>query len=316
MEERIKHIITNQLSGIQLSEQNLSLFKNWLSIEGNQVIYNDLKKIWQTSGNINYSVNVDVNAEWERFIDIRNAKVNNRERKIYFTLSSIAASIILAIGIFIGVNNKTVVYSYSENNNHFVLPDNTEVWLNKNTTLKLAKQFGQEERQVNLQGEAFFEVRKSEKPFRINASHGVSVKVLGTSFNVKSYKNDSGVELQVVSGVVEFGNKDKNKMVVVEKGNEAIYINNENLLLKEAIVNSNKISWHTGELNFNNEPLIAVISMLEQYLSIEIVLPKSASELHYSGKFSNPSVNDVAIVLGKAFGYKYTLTDKKLTFIE
>ncbi len=76
------------------------------------------------------------------------------------------------------------------------------------------------------------------------------------------------------------------------------------------------MSWHTGELNFNNEPLLQVVNILEEYLFIEIVVPKSAQKLHYSGKFNSPSANDVAEVLAKALGYNYTLTDKKLTFVE
>ncbi len=290
-------------------------FQNWIKDDSNLEIYNDIKNIWNATGKINYTVDVDVESEWKRFLVLKDSKVKSKGRKLYFTLSSIAASIILAIGIFIGVNNKTIVYSYSENSNHFVLPDNSEVWLNKNTTLKLDRKFGTNERFVDLNGEAFFDIQKSTKPFIIEASHGISVKVLGTSFNVKSYLNNN-VELQVVSGTVEFANRNQNKVVVVEKGNEVIYSSSKNIFLKENTINSNKISWHTGELNFNNEPLLQVIIMLEEYLSIEIVVPKSAHELHYSGKFSNPSANNVAEVLAKALGYNYTLTDKKLTFVE
>lgn len=314
---KINNIIVNKLSGNKLTNQEQEILESWLLLDGNSVVYNDLSKVWSASGAIEYKAEINVDNEWERFKKLtQNKQHKTKVRKLYYTVSSIAASIIIAIGIFISLNNQTITYQYSENQNHFVLPDNSEVWLNKNTSLTLSKNFGEKERSTELNGEAFFEIEKSDIPFIVKAGNGTSVKVLGTSFNLNCYKQINAVQLQVITGAVEFGNKSHNKIVLVEKGNEAVYFKESNKLLKAKLKNKNKLSWRTGKFSFNNDPISEVANLLGKYLSMEIELPNKGQDLHYSGKFDQPSAYDVAIIISKALGYDYVLTADKLTFQE
>src|SRR3546814_17700403 len=82
-----------------------------------------------------------------------------------------------------------------------VLPDGSKVHLNAESTLKYPTRFSEHERVVELEGEAFFEVRKSEtRPFKV-ASYGQVVEVLGTTFNVYAY-HDSEIKTTLAEGNV------------------------------------------------------------------------------------------------------------------
>ena len=84
-----------------------------------------------------------------------------------------------------------------------VLPDSSEVWLNAGSTITYPKTFTKENRVVTLDGEAYFSVRKDDaKPFIVETSQ-LSVKVLGTKFNVKAYANDANITTTLTSGKVE-----------------------------------------------------------------------------------------------------------------
>lgn len=86
---------------------------------------------------------------------------------------------------------------------HFLLPDSSEIWLNAGTAIKYPEKFSKAQRLVYLDGEAYFSVRKdAAKPFIVETSQ-LSVKVLGTQFNVKAYADDELVTTTLTSGKVE-----------------------------------------------------------------------------------------------------------------
>ena len=86
---------------------------------------------------------------------------------------------------------------------HFLLPDSSEIWLNAGTVIKYPEKFPKAQRLVHLDGEAYFSVRKdATKPFVVETSQ-LSVKVLGTQFNVKAYADDKMQNLANVSGIVQ-----------------------------------------------------------------------------------------------------------------
>lgn len=83
------------------------------------------------------------------------------------------------------------------------MPDSSEIWLNAGTAIKYPEKFSKAQRLVYLDGEAYFSVRKdAAKPFIVETSQ-LSVKVLGTQFNVKAYANDELVTTTLTSGKVE-----------------------------------------------------------------------------------------------------------------
>jgi ferric-dicitrate binding protein FerR (iron transport regulator) len=145
------------------------------------------------------------------------------------------------------------------------LPDGSKVTLNHTSELKYSKEFGELNREVILEGEGYFEVAKdSTKPFIINASNSL-IEVLGTSFNVNAYKNNSEVEVVVNTGVVALSSKNiPDEKIILKQGEKGELIKESeelNLLKNEDI---NFLSWKTKKLTFENTPLDNVIESLEK----------------------------------------------------
>lgn len=308
----IDTIINNKLSGIKLSDSQEQTLKKWLLLEDNNLIFKDLEKVWQLSGNLNFKMQVNLEAEWNSFKD-RHKK--QKSKKLYFTISTLAASIVLLIGLLFFFPQKPTVYKYSEGHKHFVLPDSSDVWLNKKSNIKFLKTFGKKDRNIFLEGEAFFKVRKGNIPFIVNTSDDIAAKVLGTSFNLKKEANNK-VYLQVLSGLVEFGNFSTQQLLKVKKGNEAVYFKNTDKLTSNILKNENKVSWATGNFYFNENNLSEVITLLENYLSVKIDIPQSFEEKKFSGTFNQPTIQEVQHILSKAFDLNNTYKNKKLTFTE
>lgn len=309
----IDTIISNKISGTKLSESQEKILKKWLSAEGNSLIFKELEKVWQLSGNLNFKMKVpNVEAEWKSF---KNIQKRQQAKKLYFTISALAASVILLIGLFFFLPEKSIVYKYSQDNKHFILPDSSDVWLNKHSSIEFSKAFGKKNRNIQLKGEAFFKVRKGNVPFIVNTSNKVSAKVLGTSFNVKKDANNK-VYLQVLSGLVEFGNFSTQQVLKVKKGNEAIYYENTDKLTSSTLKNENTVSWATGNFYFNESKLSEVLTLLEAYLLIKIDIPNSLKDKKFSGKFNQPTIQEIQQVLGKAFDLNNTYKNKKLSFSE
>lgn len=308
----IDTIISNKLSGTKLSDSQEKILEKWLSSEDNYLIFKDLEKVWQLSGNLSFKMQVNLETEW---INFKNIQKKQQSKKLYFTISALAASVILLIGLFFLSPKKSIVYKYSQDNKHFILPDSSDVWLNKKSSIEFSKTFGKKDRNIYLKGEAFFKVRKGNIPFIVNTSNNVSAKVLGTSFNIKKDLNNK-VHLQVLSGLVEFGNFSTQQLLKVKKGNEAIYFENTDKLTSSTLKNANKVSWATGNFYFNENSLSEVVKLLENYLLIEIDIPQSFEGKKFSGTFNQPTIQEIQQVLGKAFDLNNTYKNKKLSFSE
>ncbi len=123
------------------------------------------------------------------------------------------------------------------------LPDGSVVWLNAGSTLTYDKDFGKENRAVTLIGEGFFDVTKNkEKPFIIS-TESISIKVLGTVFNVKAYKEDKQTETSLIHGSIEVTIKNRPNDKIILSPSEKLIVENSILknVQKENENNSDKI---------------------------------------------------------------------------
>lgn len=150
-----------------------------------------------------------------------------------------------------------------------VLADGTRVWLNAESTFKYPIQFRGKERVVYLEGEAYFEVTKDkEHPFRVMASRDVSVKVLGTSFNVRAYGENKEVETVLEEGSVEMAAGDNNVLLV--PGQKGCYNFANGQLEVENVETGNFTAWRKGEFVFNDEKVVDIMEDLIRWYNIEV----------------------------------------------
>lgn len=153
-----------------------------------------------------------------------------------------------------------------------ILPDGTKVILNHDSKLVYPEKFTKETREINLTGEAFFDVKPNpEKPFIINTGKA-SVKVLGTSFNVFAYNNSPTVEVVVKTGKVELSENNKintaDKKILLTPGQKGTFNKTTGNLLKENSYSSNELSWFTHEIKFEYTSLEDVLKTINRVYNI------------------------------------------------
>ncbi|MFM7486056.1 MAG: FecR family protein [Cytophagales bacterium] len=168
---------------------------------------------------------------------------------------------------------KIAVSTQARESKQLMLPDGTRVWMNENSSISYPADFNADSvRVVQLSGEAFFEVTHNPaRPF-IVAGAGYNTRVLGTSFNVRLTEHESSV--MVVTGKVRFSygkSRSANASVVIQKGYQAI-ANQHHELVMSPVINTNKLAWRTGILEFKNEKIADVINELSSYYRVPIQL--------------------------------------------
>lgn len=163
------------------------------------------------------------------------------------------------------------------------LPDTSEVILNTNSNLVFNKSSWDDKREVKLNGEAFFKVAKGEK-FDVVTDKGI-VSVLGTQFNVK-YR-DNYFEVKCYEGLV--GVKTKDNYTELTPGNGLKIIDGKLFANEKEI--TTQPSWLRGESNFVNTPFKHVITELENYYDIKIVVDKADADRIYTGGFTHKNLD-------------------------
>ncbi len=148
-----------------------------------------------------------------------------------------------------------------------ILPDGSKVFLNAASSLKYPIRFNTAERLVTLQGEAYFEITKHpDKPF-IVSSIGQSVRVLGTHFNVASYK-DEPVTTTLAEGKIEISQPSSSEKTILKPGQQCTITNTG---IAVAQVNpEDVIAWKDGLFIFSNTELKAVFKQLERWYDVEV----------------------------------------------
>lgn len=189
---------------------------------------------------------------------------------------------------------------------HFLLPDSSEIWLNAGTIFKYPKNFAGDERRVYLDGEAYFSVkRNATKPFIVETSQ-LSVKVLGTKFNVKAYSDDEVASATLTSGKVEVKPSAQSPQIL--KPNEQLTYNRSTARISVAkIPSTDTDSWITGKLIFTNASFNEIQQTLERRYNIiiENALPVSSSKRYTVRFLKNERLDEILNVLGDIIGFDY-----------
>ena len=189
---------------------------------------------------------------------------------------------------------------------NLVLADNSSIWLNSNTTFKYPSRFSKKQREVYLDGEAFFEVSANEKqPFIVNTHQG-GVRVTGTTFNVSAYSKFDKFETSLLEGVVGVYLKDSEDEIIAIKRTQKTVVRNGKLNVMN-IHDYDEFLWKEGLIAFNNKQLKDILSVLEQYFDIAIRIEDDClPDNTYTGKFRQSDGIDYALrVLQKSINFTF-----------
>jgi transmembrane sensor len=293
----------------------------------NQEFFDEMVKLWRVSEDFSPPPFVtDTAAAWEKLdkkIDAQggggatNAIIREMPRRRNWLRYAAAILILVLAGYWSfrsssgsGELDKVAVIETLEGEQKVVtLPDSSVVVLNERSSLAYHPQF--EERKVDLVGEAFFEVTKQNGANFTIKAEGVTTTVLGTSFNVRAYPEETKVEVSVTSGKVKVSKKTKAvKKVELVAGEAGVYSKVEDQLNKTVVPNAD--AWKTRELNFENVQLGVLAESLERYFGIVVTFEEEALKAcHYMGSFPNPVLEEVLNALEFTMDLTITRTDEQ-----
>lgn len=164
-----------------------------------------------------------------------------------------------------------------------VLADGTNVRLNSCSRLTFPVSFNGEKRSVDLQGEAYFEVVKSSKPFEVNTSNFV-VQVLGTSFNVSDYLEDSTATTTLLEGRVRVKDKKRQEGYDIMPSNTLVYRKGRETVMVQRDGVERYVAWLEGKFRFEGMRLEEIMRTLKRWYDCDIVYEDDRlKDLHYSG---------------------------------
>ena len=222
----------------------------------------------------------------------------------------IAASLALVAGLtFITFSNTghTIYSTEAGTTKKIVLSDGSKVTLNALSTLTVTDNFGKETRNMQLTGEAFFEVAKdSLHPFIVKTGES-KTQVLGTQFNLSAYEDEPTV-LTLNEGKVSFsGQNNQSDTTFVVQPNEQVQVF-DGLWTKREVMAQDYNLWIQKKLNFNQEAFSLIIKEIERFYDINILVEADAQgllEMTYSGQFDNPPLEILLEDLGFVLNFNY-----------
>lgn len=156
-----------------------------------------------------------------------------------------------------------------------ILADGTSVWLRGGATLKYPESFSDKNRQVSLQGEAFFDVTKNvESLFSVSTDY-MHVRVKGTSFDVKVDAANKKVETVLVTGKIDLLDIAWNKILDVSPGEKVTYDQSKNEYTMEAVDTNIYTAWRLNQFVFENATLREIANKLSVKFNVNINIQSS-----------------------------------------
>lgn len=164
-----------------------------------------------------------------------------------------------------------------------MLSDHTKVRLNSGTELRFPVRFGNDQREVYLEGEAFFSVTKDEKrPFIVKMGNQLSVEVLGTEFNIMAYADEDRIETTLNRGRVKVSGE--HSVVELQPDQQAVYDKGQKYLSARQVDAEKYSAWKDGKFIFENTSLEAIMTRLARWYNIHVFYQNpEAKDFHFTG---------------------------------
>jgi len=254
------------------------------------LLYKKLQKGTELLGTLDQMDNSNTFSEIQRKIEAKKTRKSGLKRTLQWALPIAASFLLVFAGFkFFGNDQLKVTTAYAEQKEISLL-DGSQVVLNAKSALHYSKNNWESNREVHLNGEAFFKVEKGST-FKVITENG-TVAVLGTSFSINSSKNyfevlcyEGRVEVLLPNKSVILG---PNMTVRSTKGQ----VNESSVSLGESP------NWLLGESNFKSVPLIYVIDALERQYQLEFDTAKIDENALFTGSFTH---DNVAVALAAVF---------------
>lgn len=196
----------------------------------------------------------------------------------------------------------------------FILADGSKVTMNSASVLTYPLAFKKGNREVKLQGQAFFEVKRdTSHPFIVRTSK-LAVKVLGTSFDVSNYNHEEELSVTVRSGKVSVQEDLKTEKHILLEGDRLVYHTKDGSVNRQRFQPEEYISWQKGHYVFEDKTLFDICQQLERVYDVEFRFQNQDIKLKKMGfRIRGENIISVMDMLSLAGGFSYTIKNKQIT---
>ena len=349
----IENLILRYLMG-EASEQEIAHMQRWLNeSKEHRQLFAQHKKMWLGSRLLAiYDTEKIAQGRKTVTLKISNAELQMRLDRGYkrFRALAYAASIALLVGVtsvlYFSQQEKTSQQPYCAggeievpygSKSLITLPDGSKVWVNAGSKISYPADFGLTSRNVYLTGEAYFEVVKKEDiPFFVNTDI-LKIKVYGTAFNVKAYKDDEGVETLLERGAITIIRNDApdqeisvepKQKITVRREKPTLPVSNSQASSTSALsakkpeiqeVKSAEIitAWKDNRLVFDEEPLGSLAKQLERRYNVQIRFnDEKIKSVRYTAVLKEFPIEQVLEAISLSAPISYRIKGSEVTLME
>ena len=191
-------------------------------------------------------------------------------------------------------NYSTIIACRVGEKSSIYLPDSTHVLLNSNGSLKFNKNYNIKDREVELSGEAFFDVHSDHrKPFVVNIDK-MKIVATGTRFNVSCYEDDNRIETTLEKGQIYVSLVEGKKTVILKEGQQVVYFRNSGKILTRDVFSDTYTAWKEDELRFVDIPIDEIVRILSRKFNVEIEFEnKELKDLKFTASFRNETIAEI-----------------------
>lgn len=208
------------------------------------------------------------------------------------------------------------VYVPAGQRTQVLLADGTSVWVNGKSTLTFPNRFSSKTREVKLDGEAYFEVQKDpEKQFIVSTAHRAQIKVVGTKFNVKAYKNTEEIATTLMEGKVNFeymNDRHQIQYVTLSPGQKLVFHSKEQKMELQTTNGDDELAWKDKRIIFHRNSLRESLDILAAKYNVQFVVRDYVShEDSFTGVFSNKSIGQILYYIQASSSIKWRYLEKE-----
>ncbi len=353
---RVIELFTRKLTGEATPEELLE-YQQLLKTEGETALHELMENWWNNKPHVKDAYQSDSDQHFNQILTtatadeiIEQANVGGKSstiiknpslKKWLFAAAAIFIGLIVTfqLGVFkstVGSNfQNNVIVAKRGTKSKLILPDGTQVWLNSESKLTYGSSFSDSIREVTLDGEAYFDVVKDKRhPFIVRTS-AISIRVLGTAFNVKSYQQDPTIETTLVRGMIEVHkNNEPNASKIILHPNEKLVYNKPRAIteiatgtipttsqlisistLPKNIADSarKETSWVYGRLVFDGDSFTTLAEKMERWYNVKITIQNNTvANYRFAGVFENENVDEAFKALQLIAMFKYTINENEI----
>lgn len=307
----MKSIVKKYLSGKSSEEEQKDLLQ-WIRREENLNEFQRIKQEWTTEVR-KETMPSEFAQDWKaiqsKMMAQLQQEVQQKQRTLNFFRYAAIFMVLIAVPslLYIFSQNQpaaplvytTVAADYGQISKA-VLPDSSVVWVNSGSSIKYNNQFSASNRDIELEGEAFFEVTRNADLPLIVTNSDLKVKVLGTEFSVSAYPEEPNIHVILEKGKVELTSASNTRFrQEMKPGEMATFSKIKKELTLTAVNTSLYTSWKDGLINIYNLPLSELVIKLEKRFNQKFLVDEQIKDVPYTFTIKNEDLSSVLSLMEK-----------------